>query len=380
MGAGYVHAELVGGQDRAGLYAPPVLCVLRELRFCALPAHDGQPQRRSTGSHLFGTVSPACAGATPPYAQQCSTLRDACVTAGGDWRVCAQCKRNPRKRAALQTTVTPMLVRDLLGLSPVEAQVLVGPDGQFWPRAPPLCPSSSCPPLPDPTLRNSRSAQRALRLAAPSRLLPAARTHSAYSGHVASGRLNLRLAPADLRRRSACALTSPKLRRASQPSCGALTAVPTPARCSVDPPPRYSILLAPTAPPPPPPPSGEASRLTRIARGRSPPTPPPPSPVFLQLCSVVHMSVSFEKKVCGWLQGVPQPTSMFDSPMLVYNVRNHAYLFNLSPSLHEFCSTHLAHTPALHDFVPLLYQPIPKSGVPFLDETEVNMAKANIAK
>jgi len=89
-----------------------------------LPAHDGQPQRRSKGSHMFGTVSPVCAGATPPYAQQCSALRDACVTAGGNWRVCAQCKRNPRKRAALQTTVTPMLVRDLLGLNPVEAQVL----------------------------------------------------------------------------------------------------------------------------------------------------------------------------------------------------------------------------------------------------------------
>ena len=92
-----------------------------------LPAHDGQPQCRSQGSHLFGTVSPVCAGATPPYAQQCSALRDACVTAGGNWRVCALCKRNPRKRAALQTTVTPTLVRDLLGLKPVEAQVPRGP-------------------------------------------------------------------------------------------------------------------------------------------------------------------------------------------------------------------------------------------------------------
>ena len=118
------------------------LCAFPQVR---LPAHDGQKSQRSTGIHLqgavppqgsqgegppagqaagapFRTVSPVCAGPTPPYARQCSALRSACVTPEGNWRVCATCKANPNKRAALQTTVTPELVADLLGVDPVEAQ------------------------------------------------------------------------------------------------------------------------------------------------------------------------------------------------------------------------------------------------------------------
>lgn len=118
------------------------LCAFPQVK---LPAHDGQPASVSKGSHMqgavkpqgkqaqgrsaeqlgtpFRAVSPVCAGPTPPYARQCSVLRNACVTPGGDWRVCATCKANPKKRAALQTTVTPSLVADLLGVDPVEAQV-----------------------------------------------------------------------------------------------------------------------------------------------------------------------------------------------------------------------------------------------------------------
>ena len=118
------------------------LCVFPQVW---LPAHEGQKAQFSTGTHLQGTVrvagaqagsgpaelagtpfssvSPVCAGPTPPYARQCSALRNACVTPEGDWRVCRVCKENPKQREALQTTVTPELVADLLGVDPVEAQV-----------------------------------------------------------------------------------------------------------------------------------------------------------------------------------------------------------------------------------------------------------------
>ena len=91
--------------------------------------------------------------------------------------------------------------------------------------------------------------------------------------------------------------------------------------------------------------------------------------------------MSFHKKVNGWMQGAPVPTSLFESPLLLYNVKNHGYLVNLSDKLLDFCGTHLSETPALHEFVPLLYQNVPKSGLPFLDETEMLLQNAqNAAK
>ena len=100
-----------------------------------------------------------------------------------------------------------------------------------------------------------------------------------------------------------------------------------------------------------------------------------------QLCSVVDVSVSFHKKVNGWMQGAPVPTSLFESPLLLYNVKNHGYLVNLSDKLLDFCGTHLSETPALHEFISLLYQNVPKSGLPVLDETEMILQNAqNAAK
>jgi hypothetical protein len=94
---------------------------------------------------------------------------------------------------------------------------------------------------------------------------------------------------------------------------------------------------------------------------------------------VIDVSVSFQKKVNGWMQGAPVPTSLFDSPLLLYNVKNHGYLVNLSDKVLDFCGTHLADTPALQEFCPLLYQAVPKSGLPFLDETEMILQNAHNA-
>jgi hypothetical protein len=96
---------------------------------------------------------------------------------------------------------------------------------------------------------------------------------------------------------------------------------------------------------------------------------------------VVDVSVSFHKKVNGWMQGAPAPTSLFESPLLLYNVKNHGYLVNLSDKLLDFCGTHLSETPALHEFISLLYQNVPKSGLPVHDETEMILQNAqNAAK
>ena len=95
---------------------------------CRIPVHDDNypPSLRSSGRQLH--TIPAPAGATPPYAMQCAALASACVTSTGMWNVCSLSKTKPASRATLQPSVTPALVKALLGMQPSVAQLLSAVD------------------------------------------------------------------------------------------------------------------------------------------------------------------------------------------------------------------------------------------------------------
>jgi hypothetical protein len=96
-------------------------------------------------------------------------------------------------------------------------------------------------------------------------------------------------------------------------------------------------------------------------------------PVHAQLLSAVDACLPFTTKYGGYAQSAPAPMSLFDAPLLLFDVRTSGYVIEAPADLIEFFEKHLkGRNPALLSYFPVLEFPHPTYGVPYLNLSEIN--------
>jgi len=100
---------------------------------------------------------------------------------------------------------------------------------------------------------------------------------------------------------------------------------------------------------------------------------------FSQTLSAIDASVSFTHKVSGYFTGAPSKSSLFESPLLMYNVDRSLFYTDPPPDLTSFYNNHLHSCPALQTFRPVLQRTHPTLGIPYLAESEIDLRLARAA-
>ena len=96
---------------------------------------------------------------------------------------------------------------------------------------------------------------------------------------------------------------------------------------------------------------------------------------FSQTLSAIDASVSFTHKVSGYFTGAPSKSSLFESPLLMYNVDRSLFYTDPPPDLTSFYNNHLHSCPALQTFRPVLQRTHPTLGIPYLYYRNLRAAK-----
>jgi hypothetical protein len=99
-----------------------------------------------------------------------------------------------------------------------------------------------------------------------------------------------------------------------------------------------------------------------------------------QMLSVIDVTVQFESKFKGYLQGNITEASHFDSPLLIYDSRCGRFDNPAPQDLLNFYALNMAANPVTTKYVPLLERPIPTFGVPYVVAADIDLRRLNAAR